>query len=588
LEQQSAAAKAAREKADAAQAAAEQAKVEKEAAERALVKVSPAEVEAKTAAEKELRQRTVAAAKAAESAAYNKAIAERERDKEAAAQEALEKRAAALNNALAKLAEAEALALGGLKPLPLDAWDHAKARHLLARAGFGGTAEEVAQLHAMGVHRAVEFLVDYAEQPILALPFDVRLAERPRPEDRLRDAKAQTDVRISRAMLEEEQIRRLRAWWFERMIRSQRPLQEKLTLFWHGHFATEYRTVRSSYAMYRQNELFREHAAGNFGSLLHGIAHDPAMLRYLDNNSNVQGHPNENLAREIMELFSMGEGQGYSEQDIMEAARTLTGYTFDPETLQFRFIAARHDAGIKTIFGESGEWAGDDLVELILKRPETARFIAGRLFRYFAYENPDPATVDSLASELRGRDGDLAPMLKNLFRSAEFYSPQSICTQIKSPVQLAVGLFRELGVKDVDWAMLESSTRDMGQDLFDPPSVKGWVGGRQWINANTLTTRQNVLVELVQPAPTRDKRDRGIDIVGLLQGKGCQSPADVVDSLIRCLFAVPLAPEKREKLVAFLADLPPAQEWDDRREQVNKKLRTLLVLMLTLPEYQMT
>ncbi|MCP5110541.1 MAG: DUF1800 domain-containing protein, partial [bacterium] len=187
------------------------------------------------------------------------------------------------------------------------------------------------------------------EQPSLDLPFTAALPERPVHDERRLDSLRRREISNVRRDVENRQQSRLRNWWFERMAQSPRQLEEKLTLFWHGHFATEYRTVRSSYAMYLQNQLFREHAAGNFGALLHGIVHDPAMLRYLDNNSNIKGRPNENLAREIMELFSLGEGN-YTEEDIMEGARALTGYTYDTNASQFRFVVSRHDTGNKTIF----------------------------------------------------------------------------------------------------------------------------------------------------------------------------------------------------------------------------------------------
>jgi uncharacterized protein (DUF1800 family) len=255
-------------------------------------------------------------------------------------------------------------------------------------------------------------------------------------------------------------------------VQSQRPLEEKLTLFWHGHFATEFRTVWRSYALYEQNELFRRRAADNFGALLHGIIHDPAMLRYLDN-------------------------------DVMEAARALTGYAFDPATGQFRFSAQKHDMGTKTSFGSSGDWFGEDLVELILKQPATARFTAGKMFRFFAHENPDPATVDALASLLRARDYDLAPMLTSLFRSEEFYRTETMGSHIKGPVVLVVGLFRELGIRDVDTSALDAAAQAMGQELFAPPNVRGWQGGRQWINANAVTARYNALADLIPPQPSQ-------------------------------------------------------------------------------------
>ncbi|MCC6417097.1 MAG: DUF1800 family protein, partial [Gemmataceae bacterium] len=231
-----------------------------------------------------------------------------------------------------------------LQPLSDSAWDYAKARHLLFRAGFGGPPEEVQKLCGLGLRKAVESLVDYRSQPDVEIPMAagfkgleppdlVKLS----PQERLQVFQKKKPRDDFQAMQE------LRRWWVTKMIRSPRPLEEKLVLFWHGLFAAEHRTVRNSISMSLQNQLFREHAAGNYAKLLHAILRDPAMLRYLDNNRNVKGKPNENLAREIMELFSMGEGQGYTEQDVREGARALTGYTFDPKTLQPRFLPKSHD-----------------------------------------------------------------------------------------------------------------------------------------------------------------------------------------------------------------------------------------------------
>jgi uncharacterized protein (DUF1800 family) len=388
--------------------------------------------------------------------------------------------------------------------------------------------------------------------------------------------------------MESAQFGQLRQWWLKRMVESPRPLQEKLTLFWHGHFATQYSVVQNSYTTYRQNQLFREHAAGNFGGLLSGLVHDPAMIRYLDNNTNVKGHANENLAREIMELFAMGVDQGYTEKDIREGARALTGYNLDHHTGQFRFVASQHDDGPKTIFGKTGNFTGDDLVTLILEQPSTARFLAGKLFRYFAHEGPSPETIDQLASVLRRNQYELGPMLKNLFLSEAFYSEQAMGTQIKSPVQLVVGTLRDLGVKRVaDAGMLDSAVRSMGQEIFEPPDVKGWRYGRPWVNTNRIFLRYNTTAELIRSVPRPGNR-RGVDVVGLLAGTGCCTAAEVVDYLAKQCLARPLTADKRKELIDFLGELPPPTQWSSRPAQLNERLQGLLVLMTSMPEYQLT
>jgi uncharacterized protein (DUF1800 family) len=355
----------------------------------------------------------------------------------------------------------------------------------------------------------------------------------------------------------------------------------------HGHFVTEWQKIAWPHMMYAQNQLFRDHAGGNFGGLLYGIIHDPAMIVYLDNQINSRGQPNQNLARELMELFAMGVNQGYTEYDIREGARALTGYSYEHYTGQFRFNYNQHDTDPKTIFGQTGTWTGDDFVALILQQPHTARFISGKLFEYFAYSDPDPRTVDRLAGVLRLNGYELGPMLKNLFMSEDFYSLRCMGTQIKSPVQLVVGLCRDFGVKGADYNALVAWCGDMGQELLQPPNVKGWYGGRDWVNANLIFRRYNYLASLANSVP-QPNNQRGIDVVGLLDGKGCTTPAQVVDYLAKSFLQVPLNDEQRKELADQLGQLPPPEEWVKQRDQLNGRFRQIFVLMLAMPEYQMT
>jgi len=493
-----------------------------------------------------------------------------------------------------------------LEPLPAEEWDYAKARHLLSRAGFGGTPEEVERLHKMGLDQAVESLLSFQgkadEGP--APPEPPQIAKDDRPASKLTPEERQKAAQEKRR-LDQQYYQQVRAWWVRRMVESQRPLEEKLVLFWHGHFATEHRTVRDTRAMLAQNQLFRKNAAGNFGVLLHGIVHDPAMLRYLDNHTNVKGRPNENLGRELLELFSMGEGQGYTEQDIKEGARALTGNSFDREQMQFRFIKRAHDAGKKTIFGRSGEFDGDQLVDLVLEQPATPRFIATKLFVYFVHDHPDAALIDQLAGTLKRGNYELAPFLKTLFRSREFYAADTMGTQIKSPVQLVVGSLRMLGVRRFEPPPLLQAMRVMGQDLMEPPNVKGWEGGRTWVNTNALFARENFVAQLIavaaegaaarppgkQPGKKADRRPTPmvgeIDLVGEVQKLKLESPEAIVDHFTRALLVTPLSPERRAELVELVRPLPPASEWSERSRAVRPKLASLLVLIMTLPEYQM-
>ncbi|HJN08551.1 MAG TPA: DUF1800 family protein [Pirellulaceae bacterium] len=501
-------------------------------------------------------------------------------------------------------------AMGGLKPLAPDQWNYAKARHLLVRAGFGGTPQEVEKLHAMGLYKAVDHFVEFYRQasdsPSLdpMTPFSV---DPLRSKMRIRGT-GNRAVGLDSRSVEANQLVQIRRWWLQRLVESPRPLQEKLTLFWHGHFASQNSVVQNSYTMFRQNQFFREHAAGNFGAMLYGVVHDPAMIRYLDNNKNIKGNPNENLAREIMELFSMGVDQGYTEKDIVEAARSLTGYNFDHATGTYRFLYDRHDTTEKTIFGKTGTWTGDDLVRLILERPETSRFISLKLFEYFAYQDPEKATVNGLADVLKDRRFALEPMLKNLFLSEQFYSSRSMGKQVKSPVELMVGLLRDLGAKPLvvhqpiekplpksdgsrlvvdesltSYETLDKALQEMGMQLMEPPDVKGWRYGRPWIDSQRLFVRYNAVASLIDAVG-----QKGVDVVSLIQAGGCKNSVEAVDYLARTCLVRPLDAAKRKELIAHLGELPPRGEWASQHGELNVKLRSLLMLMLCVPEHQMS
>ncbi len=511
---------------------------------------------------------------------------------EAARKAAAEKRIAAkdakIDAAVAKIYPLRAAAMGGLKLLAPERWDYANARHLLVRAGFGGTPQEVEELYQKGLYKAVDYLVQFYKQPAANAPLDITRPLVADPfEQKLRNRFLRDRGAAARRAVERGQTSRLRQWWLKRMVESPRPLQEKLTLFWHGLFAAQDSVVNNSYTMYRQNQLFREHAAGNYGALLYGIVHDPAMIRYLDNNKNVKGEPNENLAREILELFAMGVDQGYTEEDIIQAARALTGYTFDNNTGGFRYVHSKHDTDDKTIFGKTGPWTGDDLVRLILDQPATSRFIARRLFEYFACRDPQEETVERLATVLRANNYELEPMLENLFLSEEFYSDRVTGCQIKSPVELVVGTLCDLGVKQVtNYGVLDEAIQQMGQQLLEPPDVKGWRYGRSWISSNRMFARYNSVAELINSVPLPG--GKGVDVVALVRNGGCKTAADAVDYLAKACLARPLTSEKRKELIGFLGDLPQSSVWEKQRNELNKKLQSVLILMSSMPEYQLS
>lgn len=405
-------------------------------------------------------------------------------------------------------------------------WNYDRAGHLLERAGFGGAPDEIKRLAAMTPREAVGYLVDYESLDNSGLePFDesgifpdgknpytegmrqyliaAKITDssgKPIDLRRGQDSNAETEeilrqVRNNYRRANSEELNRVALWWVDRMLTTNRPLEEKMTLFWHGHFPSSGQKIRDYRMLMAQQELFRENATGNFKDLLMGIAKDPAMLIYLDGRQNIKGRPNENFAREIMELFSLGVGN-YSEEDIKEAARAFTGWRYNG--LEFAKMRNLHDYGSKTFLGETGRLDGEDIIDIIMEQEATAEFIARKIHVFFVREDPSDETVEKLAHVFRSGNYEIKPLLKAIFLSKDFYSAPSYATQIKSPVQLVVSTYRKLGLEEIpSWPPMKPTTSNMGQDLFYPPNVAGWDGGKTWINPSTLLLRANFTNDLL-------------------------------------------------------------------------------------------
>ncbi len=474
----------------------------------------------------------------------------------------------------------EARVLGGLKPLPEERWTLETARHLLFRAGFGGTLADVERLHAMGLYDAVDHLVDWREQPEPAPAFEAAPYERALAYEALLEPGERARMDQARGDRHRSQINELRKDWVRRMCESARPLQEKLALFWHSHFATNYADLENVQLIQRQNEAFRGRTADNFGTLLRAIVHDPAMIRYLDNHKNFKKSGNENFGREILELFTMGEGQGYSEEDLREASRCLTGYSFDNASGLFKFLASKHDETPKKVFGKQGAWGGDDLVDLILQQPQPAEFIGAKLFRYFAHESPDALVVGTLANVLRKSNYELAPLLRTLFLSEEFYGERSAGGHIMNPAELIVGTVRMLGLRNVDHASVDRALQGMGQTLFEPPNVRGWEEGPAWIDATRILARYNGVSKFIERSE--------LELTDVLAGRGVCGTEAVVDHLIRTCLSRPPSAAKRQKLIETLGVLPPAAEWPAMKSDLTRRLKAVLILITSMPEFQVT
>nr|MCU0952562.1 DUF1800 domain-containing protein [Burkholderiaceae bacterium] len=284
----------------------------------------------------------------------------------------------------------------------------------------------------------------------------------------------------------------LRGWWLREMTDSASPLTERMTLFWHNHFVSAQPKVRWPQPLYRQNLLLRSHAFGRLDALLHAIVRDPAMLIYLDGAANRRGQPNENLARELMELFTLGQGR-YTEADVRDAARALTGHSIDPATGAYLYRPGLHDRGRKTVLGVSGDLDADDLVRVLLQQPATYIFIVDKLWREFLSPTPDAARVDAIAARFRASGGVIAVALRELLLQPELVSADPAHALVKSPVELLIGLARQSGAELNPPAGAAIAVAAMGQNLFGAPNVRGWPGGEAWINTQTLLARKQFL-----------------------------------------------------------------------------------------------
>lgn len=382
------------------------------------------------------------------------------------------------------------VALGLLLPGAAGAVSPEEARHLLARSGFAATPQEIEPLLALDRDAAIEALLATGrEAAVTAPPAWTGDWQPPQPAG-LNEAE-----RLALRDTRREQTRELKAWWLKEMLVTPSPLSEAMTLFWHNHFTSSLTKVKSPVLLYRQNVLLRRHALGNFATLLRKIARDPAMLLYLDNARSRKEAPNENFARELMELFTLGEGR-YSEADLKNAARAFTGWSVNRQTGDYVFRAAWHDRGMKSILGVQGEFDGDDVIDLLLARPETARRIVDKLWRHFISETPDPAEAARLAAAFRDSGYEIRPLLAALFASDAFWSAENRGRLVKSPVDLVVGTLRLFDLPVDDTRDLAWVTRRLGQDVFDPPDVKGWPGGTAWITGASLLDRQTLMARI--------------------------------------------------------------------------------------------
>jgi uncharacterized protein (DUF1800 family) len=479
-----------------------------------------------------------------------------------------------------------------LHALAPERWNFETAAHLLNRAGFGGTPAEIQELVELGLEKSVSRLLEFEKTDSITPPSWAK----PDPERfarlrEMRDATPQEKMEMRRQeqRAEREKINELRHWWLQRMATGPNPLQEKLVLFWHGHFATSAQKVRNAYYMWRQNDIFRRHGSGNWLALLTEISKDPAMLVWLDQAQSKKEHPNENFAREVMELFALGEGH-YTERDITEAARAFTGWTVNRLEGEFQYRPNNHDNGTKTIFGKNGRFKGEEVLKLIVEQPQASRFISAKLWSFFASENPDEGLVEALAAEFRKSDQEFKPLLRAIFISEEFYQPKVMRQQVKSPAQWLVGTVKLLE-RDLPAPQLcATALRQLGQDLLFPPNVKGWDGGLSWITTSNLIHRYNYASFIVlgenplNPPKKNNRRGRRlvpggpVDARKLVPEEIRANPTKIIAALEKRFLQGELQAESRSTLRAFLTAQGDIDDLD-----VLHAVR----LILSTPEFQL-
>ena len=366
-----------------------------------------------------------------------------------------------------------------------------EARHLISRTGFGASPQEIKALTGLSYKEGVAAILDTINTtPSTPMPDWMNGPDYPEVYIWTLGQTAQELFFTNRWM----EIEEMSGWWMSEMVATPSPLTERLTLFWHDHFATSYESVENAQWMGRQNQFFRANAAGNFAELAHGILQDPAMLSYLSNTENIAESPNENLGREFLELFTLGEGRGYTQADVEAAARALTGHSIaDLSAPVYTFYPEDHDNGRKTLLGQTGRFDAADLADIALAHPEFGPYIVEKLWRAFISDQPDPAEVARLSTLWRENDLELEPLLRAMFLSDAFWAPENRGRLVKSPVVLIAGTLRSLGTPVENSTGLAWLAHDMGQALFFPPNVGGWPEGVGWINDASATARATTL-----------------------------------------------------------------------------------------------
>jgi uncharacterized protein (DUF1800 family) len=462
-------------------------------------------------------------------------------------------------------------------PSPTKPWDKRKASHLLNRTMFGAKVSDVNAVYSLTPAEAVELLFQNYSMPN---PPGTWVTEAP-------DFNSQFNT---------QRRNQLRTWWLKLIYEQPISLRERMTLFWHNHFVSEGSTVIIPQYMYIQNKLFRENAIGNFKNLTKLVTRDPAMLIYLDGRFNVVGNPNENYARELLELFTIGIGN-YNETDIREAARALTGWVLSG--LGSVLVPSRHDFGQKTFMGQTGNFDDEDIINIIFNRNETALFICSKLYRHFVHERINMSyaapVITEMANILRTNNYEIAPVLKTLLKSKLFFSDDVLSSLIKSPLELMIGLIRKFNIYldpssiDTKLSYVISQASSAGQYLLDPPNVQGWVGYRQWLNTISLPVR-NSFSESIITGVRKNGQQTGFSVNPLEFALSFPHPNDalkLVQEMTEHLVRLKPTNKQFHFLLETLLDGSAIYDWNVYGPEAPSRIKKYLKAIVYLSEFQL-
>lgn len=417
-----------------------------------------------------------------------------------------------------------------------------EARHLVSRMGIGAEWDAIKHLEGRPLDDAVEHILNQQPASLISPPsltpwFKLEPM-------RLMDAKN----RKLAWLIASTEGKRLQAWWLEQLLATRAPVIERMTLFWHNHFTSSIQKTLQPSLLYQQNQLFRRHAMGNFADLLQEIARDPAMLVYLDGYQNTKDQPNENFARELLELFTLGRGH-YTEADVKAAAKAFTGWGVDNTNGKFVIHPNQHDTSSVMFLGKTGAFKGEDIIRILLEHPRTAERVAEKVWLAFVSGNrPDPVVIKGWAQAFRQSGYAVKTLMREVLTSDAFWSPRNRGMLVKSPVDLLIGTVRMLPYPRESTTELLNLCRLLGQELFDPPNVKGWACGDYWINTQTLLVRRSYLSKL-----SRGNMDERVNT-------GLKLPDAPPEQLIEWMLpvpplqALPTTPGARRLVRALLLD----------------------------------